>query len=176
MDDAMKKAMEAAAKPGPAHARLAKRAGEWTMQGKLTMNGNPPPPEMGPAESTGTATIKVVLDGRFIQEEGTGSMMGQPYKGMRLTGYNSGSQKYEAVWTYTMSTGMMMMTGESKDSGKTIEWSASFDNEMGMKETGKITTTEIDDDHFTVTMKFSEPGLDGKTMEMAMETKYTRKK
>jgi Protein of unknown function (DUF1579) len=172
MDDAMQKAMEAAAKPGPEHARLAKRAGEWTSKTSMTMGGKPLPPEMGPSEASGTATIKTILGGRFIQQDDSGTMMGQPFTATRVIGYNNGSKKYEATWMYTMGTGMMMMTGESKDSGKTVEWNASFDNEMGVKEAIHITTTEIDDDHFTVSMKSTDPAAG----DMVMEAKYTRKK
>src|SRR5262245_11360 len=66
-------AMQADA-PGPAHQLLAKRAGEYTTVLRFWMA-----PGAQPAESSGTATITVTLEGRFLREEDSGTMMGMPY-------------------------------------------------------------------------------------------------
>jgi hypothetical protein len=167
MTPEMKAAMEAMP-PGPAHQRLVKLAGDWMVKAKLVAPG-------APAEETeGTAKITSVMEGRFIHEEDSGLMMGMPYKGAKLMGYNNGSKKYEAVWTYTLGTGMMTMTGTSPDEGKTIKLAASFANEIGVQETLNVTYTFSDDDHFTVTLDGGKmpDGSPGPVMESA----YTRKK
>ena len=101
-------------------------------------------------------------------------MMGMPFKSAKLIGYNKGSKKYEAVWTYTLGTGMMMMNGTSDDDGKTIKYTASFDNEVGAKETLNATSRFLDDDHFTVVLDCGKTpdGSPGPTMEAT----YTRTK
>jgi hypothetical protein len=167
MSPEMKAAMEAM-QPGPAHEKLAKLAGEWTYKTKLSGAGMPP------EETEGTAKITVVMDGRFIHEEAVGTMMGMPFKGARLMGYNSGAKKYEAVWTYSLGTNMMTMSGPSEDAGKTIKMNASFENEMGAKETVNVTYKIADDDHFTVIMDGGK--MPDGTPGPVMETNYARKK
>ncbi len=55
------------AMPGPAHKQLAKRAGEYTTVTRFTAQ-----PSATPVDSTGTAKISVILDGRFLLEEDAG--------------------------------------------------------------------------------------------------------
>ena len=167
MSPEMKAAMENM-KPGPAHAKLAKLAGDWTVVSKLTMPGTPA------EETPGTAKIVAVMEGRFIHEEATGVMHGMPFSSAKLMGYNNGSKKYEGVWTYTMGTGMMLLNGTSDDEGKTVKCNATWDNEIGVKETMTITYKFADDDHFTVSMDAGKmpDGSAGPVMEIV----YTRKK
>ena len=154
--------------PGPAHEKLAKLAGDWTSKSTLSFPG-------AQAEATeGTSKIMVVMDGRFIQQEDTGTMMGTPFKSAHLMGYNNGSKKYEAVWTYTLGTSMLMMTGTSDDDGRTIKCSAAFENEIGATEKLNVTYNFADADHFTVILDGGKmpDGSPGPVMEMV----YTRKK
>lgn len=157
----------AAAKPGAAHAQLLKRVGNWTTATQMRMG--PAQPAM---QTIGTAKITSILEGRFIQEEAAGTMSGMPFTSTRITGYNNGSKHYESMWVYTHGTNMLLANGTSKDDGKTIDWTASFDNEIGVKETVDIHTNNIDDDHFSVTLHGKHP--DG--TEITMETAYTRAK
>lgn len=164
-EQAQMQAMMQAAMPGPAQQQLAKRAGEYTRTSKFEIPGAPS------AQSTGTAKITTVLGGRFLQEENSGTFMGQPVSGMRLYGYNNGSKRYEAIWTYTMDTGMLMLSGTSSDNGKTVNYSGTFVNPMGMNETLTVVVTQVDDDHFVVRLT-SEGGGGGGTLEES----YSRKK
>jgi len=68
--------------PGEPHKQLAGLAGSWTTKTKEWMDPSKPP-----MESTGTCEEKVLLDGRFLQQECTGDMMGQPFTSIGLTGY-----------------------------------------------------------------------------------------
>lgn len=162
-EQAQMQAMMQAAMPGPVHKQLAKRAGEYTVTSKVEVPGAPP------AESSGTAKITTVLDGRFLLEENTGSSMGMPIAGLRLYGYNNGMKKYEATWVYTMSTAILMMTGTSTDDGKTVNYAGSFDSGVGTKETLDVTIHQIDDDHFVVR-------LGSGTGSPVLEEAYARKK
>src|SRR5262249_52822265 len=93
------KRMEDAAKPGPPHAMLAKPAGDWTTVSKWRMA-----PEAPWMESTGTAKRTMILDGRYLHEEVSGSMeMPGPdgkmqkhdFHGAGVFGYNNISKQYE---------------------------------------------------------------------------------
>src|SRR5215470_9261803 len=144
-----------AATPGPVHAQLAKRAGEYTTVTKFSMQPG------GPAnESTGTARLTVILDGRFLMEEDAGMFMGQPTKGIRIWGYDNGAKQYESSWMYTGSTGIMRLTGNSSDGGKTIKFVATFNDESGAKQVFDADLRLLDDDHFAVGLYAKMP--DGK--------------
>jgi hypothetical protein len=162
---AEREAAMAAALPGPVHKELAKLAGEYTTVAKFT-----PQPGAPAMESKGTAKITVILEGRFLSEENTGSMVGVPLRGLRLTGYNSGTRQYEGCWLYTMATGIMSLTGTSKDEGRTIDWVATYTDPQGQKQTLHILNRHLDDDHFVVVLK--TPNEKGPVLE----TTYSRKK
>jgi hypothetical protein len=154
--------------PGPAQQKLAKLVGEWTTVTKFTAPDIPKPDE-----TTGTAKLSMVLGGRFLHEENSGTMMGQPYSGARLTGYNNDAKQYEASWTWTMSTAILRMAGKSNDDGKTINFDASFAGANGEDTRMTVIVKVIDDDHFTVDINGKYP--DG-SAGPRLETTYTRKK
>jgi Protein of unknown function (DUF1579) len=145
MADAM-----AATMPGIVHAQLAKLEGKWKVTMSIILDG------IEPEKSEGTAELKMILGGRFIQETGDESMMGFPVEHSRLWGYNNGSKKYQAVWLYTMSTGFLQMEGTSDNDGKSIQWKGHFDNESGIREDITAVTTFVDDDHFEMELSAGE--------------------
>lgn len=160
-------AMGQSATPGAPQEFLAKRAGEYTRVIKFV--GQPGADGM---QSTGTAKISVVLDGRFILEENSDVVFGRPVHGMRLWGYNNVTKQYEAIWTYTMSTAILMLTGTSSDGGKTIDYTGTTDEPSG-KIPLHARVRQIDGDNFVVTLSSNSP--DGKEA-VFQETTYTRKK
>ncbi len=167
----MQEAFEAgmrAMQPGPAHQKLAALAGAWTYKSKMSMPGQ------SAEESEGTAKLSMILDGRFLHEENAGTMMGMPFQGGKLLGYNNGSKKYEGVWMYTLGTGMLLLSGTSDDDGKTVRCTASFDNEVGIRETMNVTYKFTDNDHFSVLLEGGKmpDGSPGPVMEAT----YTRVK
>jgi hypothetical protein len=155
-------------KPGPEQAFLAKRAGEYTRAVKFLGQ----PGADAPA-GTGSSKISVVLDGRFIQEENNDTVFGRPVLGLRLWGYNNITKQYEAVWTYTMSTAILMLTGTSTDSGKTIEYTSTSGTPGGNDAPLHARVRQMSDDQFVVTLWSAGP--DGKEAAF-QETTYTRKK
>jgi hypothetical protein len=154
--------------PGPVHQALTHRAGEYDTVSKFRTN-----PDSAPTETKGTAKLSSVMDGRFMLEESTSSLLGKPVKGLRIVGYNGRTKQYEATWTYSMATGMMSLTGTSGDDGRTIEWTESNPAGRGAKSPLHITTRYIDDDNFTIEMVNRAP--DGK-IRTSLETTYTRRK
>jgi len=103
------------ATPGEPHKQLAGLVGTWTTKTKEWMEPNKPP-----TESTGSCEEKVVLDGRFLQQECTGEMMGQPFNGIGVIGYDNHKKKYVSTWTDSMSTGIFVMEGTGSPDGKTV--------------------------------------------------------
>ena len=160
----MEPAVADAAKPGPIHAQLMKRAGRYT----TTMTFSAPGSEL--QESAGTATLKPILGGRFLEEENSGESLGQPSAGLRLYGYNNGSKQYEAIWIYNGSTAFLVLDGSSDDSGKTVRYTGAFIGPDGSKQTLRVIVEQQDADHFVVRLLGEGPG--GATSTLA--TTYTR--
>lgn len=156
------------AAPGPVHKQLAKRAGEYTTVTRFTAQ-----PGAKPVDSNGAAKFSVILDGRFLLEEDSLIFMGQETKGTRLWGYDNATKEFVSVWAYTGSTGLMNLTGTSKDDGKTVNFVASFNDESGAKQVFEATVRHIDDDHFVVGLYAKNP--DG-SRGPAFETTFNRKK
>lgn len=160
----MEQAVAEAAQPGPIHVQLMKRAGKYT----TTMTFSAPGTES--QESTGTATLKPILGGRFLEEENSGESLGQPSAGLRLYGYNNGSKQYEAIWIYNGSTAFLVLDGSSDDSGKTVRYTGAFIGPDGSKQTLRVIVEQQDADHFVVRLLGEGPG--GATSTLA--TTYTR--
>jgi hypothetical protein len=158
-------ALAEAAKPGPAHVQLMKLAGDYT----TTETYSAPGAEQ--QQSTGTAKLKSILGGRFLEEENSGDAFGTPYSGLRLYGYNNGSKQYEAIWIYNGSTAFLVLDGSSDDNGKTVRYSGAFLGPSGTQ-TLRVTVTQQDADHFVV--KLLGQGPDDATS--TLETTYTRVK
>lgn len=157
-------ALAAAANPGPIHAELMKRAGDYTTAATFYAPG------AEPQESAGTAKLTSILGGRFVEEENSGTSLGQPYSGLRLYGYNNGSKQYEAIWIYDGSTAVLVLDGTSDDNGKTVRYSGAFIGPNGEKETLRVIITQQDADHFSVKLLGESAG--GATS--TLETIYTR--
>ena len=81
---AMMETYKKLATPGEPHKQLASMAGSWTTQTKSWMD-----PNKSPTESAGTAGMKVLLDGRFLQQEFTGEYDGTAYSGIGIDGYDN---------------------------------------------------------------------------------------
>jgi len=129
--------------PGPEHAELAKQVGNWDCTITMIMpDGN--------QVSTGTATMTTLLGGRLLTQDFKGEMMGMPFEGHGMTGYDNHKKEFYWTWNDTMGTSMAQGTGKMVD-GKFVA-EGSFLEPMSGKTMKMMHTTEwVDKD----TMKFS---------------------
>src|SRR5215475_11239908 len=112
---AMMEAYKQLATPGAPHRQLASLAGRWTTTTQSWMEPNKPP-----MDSTGACDYTVLLGGRDVQQGCTGEMMGQPFTGIGVHGYDHVSQKYVTTWIDSMGTGIVVMDGTASPDGKAI--------------------------------------------------------
>jgi hypothetical protein len=115
MDEMMKRWGEAMT-PGAAHKNFEQFVGKWDVEAKVWMNG----PKGEPSVSKGSAEYKLALGGRFLEQEFSGEMMGQPMNGVGYTGYDNFGKKYVSFWIDNMSTAMSTMEGSMDKEGKTL--------------------------------------------------------
>lgn len=169
MDEkAMMELWKQAATPGEPHKQFAALVGSWTTQTKEWMEPGKPP-----TESTGTAEMKMLLDGRFLYQEYRGQMMGQPFTGIGIDAYDNIRKKYVTAWIDTMGTGIFMMEGTASPDGKTITLKGSHPEPGGGQMSHRAIWTLIDADHQTFDMYGAHHGQKETKM---MEITYTRSK
>jgi hypothetical protein len=107
---------QAAMTPGDAHKKLEYFTGVWDVEAQAWMNS----PDSLPSVSKGTAEYKMILGGRFVQQEFSGEMMQMPFKGIGFTGYDNVKKKYTSIWIDEMSTAMSVMEGSMNAAGTTL--------------------------------------------------------
>lgn len=115
------KAWQEASTPGAEHQLLKGLVGKWKVTTKAWHTEG-----SKPEETTGTSTFKSVLGGRFVQQEFKGKMMGQPYEGVGMMGYNNVTKKFESTWNDSMSTATMFMEGTMDTGSKVIAQSGQY--------------------------------------------------
>jgi hypothetical protein len=153
--------------PGEPHKQLASVEGSWTTKTKEWMEPGKPP-----TEATGTAEMKMVLDGRFLQQEYSSTMMGQPYTGIGITAYDNLRKKYVTTWIDSMGTGVFTMEGTASPDGKTITLKGRHDEPGGGYMTHSAVWKLADPNTQTFEMYGAHNGAKETKM---MEITYTRK-
>lgn len=163
----MKKA-EVAMAPGAGHKALETFVGSWSAEVKTWMAPGQPP-----TVSKGTAKSTWVMNGRYVQEEFSGEMMGTPFRGMSLTGYDNVRQKYRSVWIDDMSTSMVTSEGDADAAGKVFTFGGDYACAMTGEKNKKSTLIYrvISKDKHVFEMHDPALGENSKMMEIT----YTRK-
>lgn len=155
------------ATPGEPHKLFATLAGSWTTTTKEWMEPGKPP-----TESTGTVEMKMLLDGRFLQQDFSGHMMGQSYSGIGTTGYDNLRKRYVSMWIDTMGTGIFLMEGTASADGKTITLKGQHDEPGGGQMKHRAIWKILDNNSQTFEMYGTHHGQ--KEMKF-LEIVYTRK-
>ena len=154
--------------PGAAHQALASTVGTYDLKIKSWHEPG------GPAtEDTGTATRAMALDGRVLVEQVKSSMMGMPYSGHAMMGFDNVTGKYWSTWNDSMSTGIIVTEGTCTDQGKTCSFTGSW-NDPIKKGPVKARMTTRWTSPTTEIFELYGPAKDGKEFKM-MEITYTKK-
>jgi Protein of unknown function (DUF1579) len=165
----MMKNWQAYMTPGDMHKMLAKSDGEWN--GDVTMWMYPGAPEQ---KSTSKAVNKMIMNGLYQEANHTGNMMGMPFNGKSIVGYDNHLNEFISTWIDNMGSGIMMMKGPWDDATKTINLKGKMIDAGTKAETAVRETFKIIDDN-TQEMEMFVMTPDGKEFK-TMNIKYTRKK
>jgi len=158
-------AMVAFMMPSDAHASLATMTGDWDVNAKMWEPGSENPMTM-----TYTTSAEMILGGRYLVEEATGSFMGQDFEGMLLMGYNNGTQEYFSLWIDNFGTGMSLSKGKAERDG-TVPMMGTMEDWVAPAGRPLRSVMEVGDDEHTLHMwSIHEDGTEVK----AMELHYTR--
>ncbi|MBA3756853.1 MAG: DUF1579 domain-containing protein [Nitrosomonas sp.] len=155
------------ATPGEPHKLFATLTGSWTTKTKEWMD-----PQKPFVESTGSVDIKMLLGGRFLQQEVTGSMHGKPYSAIWTIAYDNLLKQYVSTWINTMSTQIFIMEGTASTDGKVITFTGQHAEIGGGHMTHRAIWKIEDSNNREFVMYGTYHG--GKEMKM-LETTYKRK-
>jgi hypothetical protein len=113
-EETMKK-MQAAGAPGPEHKALNAFVGDWKAEVKFWMQEGDQP-----TVSHATSKVKWILGGRFLEEDFRSEMMGKPFTGRGLFGFDNTSKKFQSVWIDDFNTAMFTSEGKGESGNKVI--------------------------------------------------------
>ncbi|HEY6228182.1 MAG TPA: DUF1579 domain-containing protein [Verrucomicrobiae bacterium] len=111
----MQKRMQAAATPGPAHKSLETLVGDWKAEVKCWQQ-----PGGAPETTRATAKTRWILNSHFLEEEFHGEMMGKPFVGKSIVGYDNIRQMFKMIWLSDVQTSIFVSEGKGEDGNKVI--------------------------------------------------------
>jgi hypothetical protein len=164
----MMEAMQAHGALGPEHAELKKMVGTWDVAVKMWPDAGMPAQDF-----SGKAEMKMILGDHYLQQDFTATMMGQPFTGISITGFDNSLKQYEAIWIDSMGSSIMWAEGKASKDGKTINLKTEMTDPLKKKliKGREVLRIESDTKHV---MEMYGPSLAGKEYKM-MEITYTKK-
>ena len=158
-------AWKKASTPGPQHGEMEKMVGTWDVKATSWMKPGAPPEEW-----SGTSDARLILDGRYLVEDFSGTMSMGPYHGHGMLGFNNQTGQWEHVWIDDMGTAMMVSQGKS-DAGKTELHSTGTCPLNGERVAMRMVLMSHGDDERTVEMWSTFPG---QPEFQSMSLRYTK--
>lgn len=120
--EAMMKEWAKWANPGEMHRHLEKFVGRWNVTMKVWMDPSAPA-----AESKGTCSNSLEIGGRWLRQEYKGEMMGMPYEGTGMLGYDNFRKQFVCSWADNTTTAMLHLTGTCNETGTEFNLSGTMD-------------------------------------------------
>jgi hypothetical protein len=152
--------------PGENHAFLKKLVGEWTVETTSWMQ-----PGAEPTVTQNAAVSEMMFGGRFLKSHFKGTMMGMPFEGIQIIGFDTFKKKITSLWIDSSSTFFYMTEGK-REGNKLVEMGEWPDPMTGGYSKVKIVTTLVGQDEYTFEMYMLMEGQEFRSML----NRYTRKK
>ncbi len=149
--------------PSAQHALLAAGIGDWNVTCTTLVPGQPA------VEEKCAERVLPICDGKWFWSDFTGSMMGQPFEGHSLMGYDEGSKQYVSFWIDSY-TATHSRTDGTYDAA-TKQWTFAGECDMGGKP-AKIHQVYAQKDADTRDLQMTFESADGK---QEMKLHYVRK-
>jgi hypothetical protein len=155
-----------AAKPGPEHKVLEKDVGVWDASVEELTPGAPP------RVSKGVETNTMACGGLWLISEFKGEMMGKPFEGRGITGYDASKKKYVGTWVDGLSTALGLLEGTHDAAKKTMTLMYKSHEPSGGPVELKMVTVWKDDDTRVWTASVDVEGKDTPVIRIS----YKRRK
>jgi hypothetical protein len=123
--NAMEAYMKAAAVTAH-HEALKYFAGSWKVEAKMwTAPGAPP------AESVNASEGEMIMGGRYVRMSYKGRMMGVPFEGLQISGYDNLAKAYTTLWIDNSSTSFYLLKGAYDEGNKTYTFTGHWADPVG---------------------------------------------
>lgn len=145
--------------------RLEPMVGEW--EAKLTMQT-----PMGEIPAAGVEKNRMVC-GKWLESDFTAEMMGMPFQGRGLFGWDAQRESYRGVWVDNMGAEMFFMEGVWSEDDQAVVWTyEQTDPTTGMHGTAR-SLDAMTDPNTRMAKFYFKP--DGGEEAVAMTVEYSRK-
>ncbi|MBS1509624.1 MAG: DUF1579 domain-containing protein [Bacteroidetes bacterium] len=166
---AMQKAFDAFKTPGPMQKWMEKTNGTWDAEVSQWMNPKAPPVIVKAANTQISA-----MGGRYVIGKYSSTMMGKPFDGMSVMGYDNAKKVYVSNWIDNSGTGMTRMMGTYDEPTKTLNLKGTQTDPLTGKDADiREEMTLLDDNTYNLVIYGT--GADGKEMKF-MEGTFKRRK
>lgn len=164
----MMEAWQRARTPGPQHEMMRRMTGDFDLTVTMYME-----PGADPEVSKATATRRMILGGRYLEETVEGTAMGEPFEGRGLTGYNNVTGKWWGTWVDNMSTGLMTSEGDwDEEKGTGTFWARASNPLTGETEKSRTVVRRLEGGDEVMETYMVTPHGEVKSMEIL----YQRRK
>ncbi|HBS29331.1 MAG TPA: hypothetical protein DEB06_07740 [Phycisphaerales bacterium] len=143
--------MMALAQPGPEHKVLERMAGEWKSRVTVSMMPGQPPDV-----SEGTSTTRMILGGRFLEIRNAGHLMGQPFEGLTILGFDRRSDLFTVVGYDTVGTYYVTGQGPARPDGTLVLSGTTHDPRHNHTEKYEFHYAQPDNDHLVWRILFDQ--------------------
>lgn len=144
------------------HAYFGAFSGQWSVTTTMW-----PMPGMPPTVSNNDVRGELLMGGRFLKMSWSGMMMGQPFEGLQIIGFDNLQNKYITFWIDNTSTAFFLTMGTRDAAAKTMTEEGLWPDPMtGGKVKVRAVTKVLGADEFTYEMYMGLPnGREFKSME-----------
>jgi Protein of unknown function (DUF1579) len=105
----------AMSKPGEFHRHLQDLQGTW--DATIEYWADPAAPSV---KAKGTSQSKLLMEGRYLQQELQTELMGQPYTVFLMLGYDNLAKQYWGIWLDNLTTALTTMKGAYEEPRKLV--------------------------------------------------------
>ena len=123
------KAMEAYTRAGAVtanHEALKYFVGSWKVEANMWAAPGAPP-----TESVNANMGEVILGGRYVRLTYKGEMMGQPFEGLQISGYDNIAKAYTTFWIDNSSTSFYLLKGTYDAAKQTYTFTGRWADPLG---------------------------------------------
>ncbi len=154
--------------PGAEHVILAYENGHWDEEFFFYEA-----PGAAPKKAHAVCFSEMILGGRYQRSRHKGSIMGMPFEGECISGYDNGRKVFFSTWIDNMGTDMMYSEGQYNAEKRRIEYNSSYtDAKTGVVMHCKQFMTFTDTDHMVLERYITHQGEEF----MSMAVQFVRKK
>ena len=148
--------------PGEPHQMMAQANGKWKTQTSLWMTPGQPP-----EKTEGTCVNSMLLGGRYQQSIYSGTMMGMPFEGIGVSGYDNTKKQYQSTWIDNMGTSISWFTGSYDAETKIMSQKGTMVDPMSGGDIHVRSTTRFEGpDRYVMEMYMKMGDQEMKTLEI----------